>query len=348
MISHVLRQAGMDPTFLVGGELNDVGSNAGVGQGEWLVAEADESDGSLLYLRPEVAIVSNVELDHHANYGCLDEVHDVFRRFVALLPGGRPARPRGRERGRGAGRPDAGAGGHRRYRRRRPARRRRTRRRHRQRVHRARRRTARSSPASSCACRASTTSSTRSRRWPCCGTPGVEPADAAPHLLTFSGAARRFQRIGEVGGVLVVDDYAHHPTEIAATLTAAMQGGHERVIAVFQPHLYSRTRYLQREFGRALTLADEAIVTEIFPAREEPEPGVSGKLIVDAYLTERPGGPVSFLPRLHDVVARLAPRVRPGDLVLTLGAGDVFHAGEQLLATLAGQGEESSAPKSQG
>ena len=86
MISHVLRQGGLDPTFLVGGELNDIGSNAGVGQGEWLVAEADESDGSLLFLRPEVAIVTNVELDHHANYGCLDEVHDVFRRFVALLP----------------------------------------------------------------------------------------------------------------------------------------------------------------------------------------------------------------------------------------------------------------------
>ena len=91
--------------------------------------------------------------------------------------------------------------------------------------------------------------------------------------------------------MLVVDDYAHHPTEIAATLTAAMQGGHGRVIAVFQPHLFSRTRYLQREFGQALTLADEAIVTEIFPAREEPEPGVTGKLIVDAYLAERPGGP---------------------------------------------------------
>ena len=86
MISHVLHQCGLDPTFLVGGELNDIGSNAGVGQGEWLVAEADESDGSLLYLRPEVAIVANVELDHHANYGCLDDVHDVFRRFVALLP----------------------------------------------------------------------------------------------------------------------------------------------------------------------------------------------------------------------------------------------------------------------
>jgi UDP-N-acetylmuramate--alanine ligase len=171
---------------------------------------------------------------------------------------------------------------------------------------------------------------------------GVTPAAAAPHLATFSGAARRFQETGRHGGVLIVDDYAHHPTEIAATLTAANQGDHGRVIAVFQPHLFSRTRYLQREFGRVLTLADEAIVTDIFPAREEPEPGVTGKLIVDAYLAERPGGPVSYLPRLHDVVRYLAPRVRPGDLVLTMGAGDVFRAGEQLLAALAGQGEDPS------
>jgi UDP-N-acetylmuramate--alanine ligase len=347
MISHVLRQVGMDPTFLVGGELNDVGSNAGVGQGEWLVAEADESDGSLLYLRPEVAIVTNVELDHHANYGCLADVHDVFRRFVALLPedgllvlvagsGGEELASRTSAPvvtvGIGAGdlraeveRVDdsgsafvVGDGGGAQL-----------------------ARIELNVPGEHNVLNALTALAVLRHA-------GVEPADAAPHLLTFSGAARRFQRIGEVGGVLVVDDYAHHPTEIAATLTAAMRGGHERVIAVFQPHLYSRTRYLQREFGRALTLADEAIVTEIFPAREEPEPGVSGKLIVDAYLTERPGGPVSFLPRLHDVVARLAPRVRPGDLVLTLGAGDVFHAGEELLATLAGQGEEPPAPNSQG
>jgi len=137
-----------------------------------------------------------------------------------------------------------------------------------------------------------------------------------------------------------VEDYAHHPTEITATLTAAKRGDHARVIAVFQPHLFSRTRYLQREFGQALALADEAIVTDIFPAREEPEPGVTGKLIVDAYLVARPGGPVSYLPRLTDVVANLAPRVREGDLVLTLGAGDVFRAGELLLAALGAQGED--------
>ena len=154
--------------------------------------------------------------------------------------------------------------------------------------------------------------------------------------LTFSGAARRFQELGRRDGVVVVDDYAHHPTEIAATLTAAKRGGHERVIAVFQPHLFSRTRYLQREFGRALTLADEAIVTEIFPAREEPEPGVSGKLDRRRLPRRASRGPGRRTCRgCGDVVRRLAPRVRPGDLVLTLGAGDVFHAGEQLLATLA-------------
>ena len=338
MISHVLFRCGLDPTFLVGGELNDIGSNAGVGQGEWLVAEADESDGSLLFLRPEVAIVSNVELDHHANYGCLDDVREVFRRFVALLP------------------PEgllvlvAGSGGE---------------------------ELAGYTPAdvvrvgieagdmravvervddsgSEFVVREGEADLARvTLRVPgehnilnaltalaVLRNAGVEPADAAPHLATFSGAARRYQRLGLHDGVLVVDDYAHHPTEISATLTAAMKSDHGRVIAVFQPHLFSRTRHLQREFGQALTLADEAIVTDIFPAREEPEPGVTGKLVVDAYLAERPGGPVAYLPRLGDVAGYLAPRVRAGDLVLTLGAGDVFRVGEQLLSKLAGQGED--------
>ena len=124
------------------------------------------------------------------------------------------------------------------------------------------------------------------------GGGGAAPGDLQRRRAALPGDWARSD------GVVVVDDYAHHPTEIAATLTAAKQGDHERVIAVFQPHLYSRTRYLQREFGRALTLADEAIVTDVFPAREEPEPGVTGKLIVDAYLAERPGGPVAYLPRL--------------------------------------------------
>ncbi len=341
MISHVLRQVGLDPTFLVGGELNDVGSNAGVGEGEWLVAEADESDGSLLHLRPEVAIVANVELDHHTSYGCVDDVRDVFRRFVALLPadgllvlvagsGGEglaaytsaPVVVVGLDEGDLRADiehvDDAGSVFV-----------------VRDAVGEALARVELRVPGEHNVLNALTALAVLRHA-------GVTPQAAAPHLLTFSGAARRFQRIGEHDGVLVVDDYAHHPTEITATLNAAMKGGHGRVIAVFQPHLFSRTRYLQREFGRALTIADEAIMAEIFPAREEPEPGVSGKLVVDAYLAERPDGPVSFLPRLGDVVARLAPRVRRGDLVLTMGAGDVFHAGEQLLAVLGGQGEAAA------
>ena len=338
MISHVLIKLGMDPTFLVGGELNDIGSNAGVGDGEWLVAEADESDGSLLYLRPEVAVVSNVELDHHANYGCLDDVHDVFRRFVALLPAD------------GLLVVVAGTGGE-------------------ELAGYTAARTVRVGIDAGDLQAAVTRVDDRGSEFSVAADgvelarvelrvpgehnvlnaltalavlrhAGVSPATAAPHLATFSGAARRFQEIGRYDGVLVIDDYAHHPTEITATLTAAKQGDHGRVIAVFQPHLFSRTRYLQREFGQALTLADEAIVTDIFPAREEPEPGVTGKLIVDAYLAERPGGPVAYLPRIPDVVDYLATRARPGDLVLTLGAGDVFRAGELLLARLAGQGED--------
>ncbi len=275
------------------------------------MAEADESDGSLLFLRPEVAIVEQRGTRPPRQLR-------LPRRRARRVPplrrapaGGRPAGARrGKRRGR-ARRVHAGACRGRRPRRRRPARRGRARRRPRQRLHACATPPARRSPGWSCRCRASTTSSTRSRRWRCCGTPASRPRtrrrtcsrSAAPPAASSSSASTT--------ACTIVDDYAHHPTEITATLTAAMKGGHERVIAVFQPHLFSRTRYLQREFGRALTLADEAIVTEIFPAREEPEPGVSGKLIVDAYLAERPGGPVSFLPRLSDVVARLAPRVRP-------------------------------------
>jgi len=341
MISHVLHACGKDPTFLVGGELNDIGSNAGVGQGEWLVAEADESDGSLLSLRPEVAVVTNVELDHHAHYRCLDDVRDVFSRFAALLPaegllvlvvggGGDFLRDRTSAAvvavGIGAGdlvgevvRVDdqgseftvraAGAE-----------------------LGRVRLRVPGEHNVLNALAALATLRHT-----------GIEVAEAAPHLATFSGAARRFQELGRCDGIVVVDDYAHHPTEIEATLAAAQAGEHKRVIAVFQPHLYSRTRHLQREFGRALTLADEAVVTDVFPAREEPEPGITGKLIADAYLLERPGGPVSYLPKLPDVVRYLAARVRPGDLVLTMGAGDVFHVGEELLQRLARQQGEAAA-----
>ena len=372
MITHALLRCDRRPTFLVGGDLNDVGSNAGVGDGEWLVAEADESDGSLLFLRPEVAVVTNVELDHHANYRCLADVRDVFRRFVALLPpGGRLVAARdagadflageteaetvwygldgGEAAAAGPAGPTTAAGA----------------------AHRARPHDGAADLTAAIERVDDRGSAFAVRRGgqrlgrvelrvpgehnvlnalaalAALEHAGVGFDEAAPQLASFSGAARRFQEIGRHDGVVVIDDYAHHPTEVAATLKAARSGSYRRVIAVFQPHLFSRTRYLQREFGRALTMADEAIVTDIFPAREEPEPGVTGKLVVDAYLVERPGGPVFYLPRLGDAVRHLRSRVRPGDLVLTIGAGDVLHVGERLLAALGGAaapGDAGSGP----
>jgi UDP-N-acetylmuramate--alanine ligase len=337
LIAHVLHHCGREPTFIVGGELNDMGANAGVGQGEWLVAEADESDGSLLFLRPEVAVITNVELDHHATYRSLEDVREVFRRFVALLPehgllvlgggqgteflrglGPAPTVTYGLEHGdyvaevehvddRGSAFVVVAQG---------------------ERLGRVELRI----PGEHNVLNALAALAVLRHV-------GVSFAEAVPHLATFHGAARRFQEMGRHDGVVVVDDYAHHPTEIAATLKTAQSGSYRRVIAVFQPHLYSRTRHLQAEFGRALTLADEVVVTDVFAAREEPEPGVSGKLVVDAYLRARPGGPIWYLPRLSDVVTHLQRHVRPGDLVLTIGAGDVFKVGTQLLARLAGTEE---------
>ncbi len=340
MVSHVLHHAGLDPTYVIGGELNDMGSNAGAGQGEWLVAETDESDGSLLYLRPEVAAVMNLEMDHHANYRTLGEIKEVFRRFVALLPEhGRLVLCEGTDTeflrtlsrapvvtvGIGAGDWQAEVAT----------------------VDALRsesivRRDGRElgvltlkvggehNIVDALACLAMVEHC------------GLTFEQGAAGLATFSGAARRFDEIGRPQGVFVYDDYSHHPTEIEAALTAAKLGDYGRVIACFQPHLYSRTRYFQEELGEALTLADEAIVTDVCGAREEPEPGITGKLVVDAYLRRRPGGPVFYMPRKSDAVRFLAQRARPGDLVLTLGCGDVYTIADDLVATLGGQGDEGA------
>jgi UDP-N-acetylmuramate--alanine ligase len=337
MVSHVLHHAGLDPTYVIGGELNDMGSNAGAGNGEWLVAETDESDGSLLYLRPEVAAVMNLEMDHHANYRTLDEIREVFLRFVALLPEHgllvlvdktdtdflRPA-SRAPVVTVGIGNGDWQA---------------------------------------EIVAVDALRSESRVRRdgrelgtlrlkvggehnvldaLACLAVVdhcGLSFEQAAAGLATFSGAARRFDEIGRPQGVYVYDDYSHHPTEIEAALRSARLGEYKRVIACFQPHLYSRTRYFQEELGKVLTLADEAVVTDVCGAREEPEPGITGKLVVDAYLRERPGGPVFYMPRKSDAVHFLAQRARPGDLVLTLGCGDVYTIADDLVATLGGQGD---------
>ncbi|MHB0979692.1 MAG: UDP-N-acetylmuramate--L-alanine ligase [Thermoleophilia bacterium] len=331
MIGRVLVDAGRDPSFLVGGELNDLGSNARHGEGDLMVCEADESDGSLLYLRPEIAVFTNLELDHHSHYLHVDDVAAVFRRFVSLLPAdGRmvywaddprlaalaaEAECRTTSYGLSPG-SDYQArevGLH-----------------HRGSRFEVWRRGHRLTTAelvvpgqhnilNALACFAAL------------GDLGVSPAKIAGSLRSFTGAARRFQWKGERNGVSVVDDYAHHPTELKATLRAARTGEWARVVAVFQPHLYSRTRYMHHEFAQALLEADIAVVTDIYGAREDPQPGVSGKLIVDSLLRVNPRSPVVYLPRLSQVVEYLDQVAIPGDVVLTMGAGDVHRVGERLL-----------------
>jgi UDP-N-acetylmuramate--alanine ligase len=161
---------------------------------------------------------------------------------------------------------------------------------------------------------------------------GIAPDPITSALSTFSGAVRRFQLKGERDGVTVVDDYAHHPTELLATLRAAREGKWSRVIAVFQPHLYSRTEFLHDEFAAALLEADVAVITDVYGAREAPRPGVSGKLIVDSMLRSVRNTPVAYLPRLGSIVDYLRLVTVPGDLVLTLGAGDIHRVGERFLA----------------
>lgn len=282
MIAFVLAELGLDPAWLVGGEIAQLGGNAGAGEG-WLVVEGDESDRTVERLRPEIAVVTNVELDHHSTFASAAEVEELFERWLAEVPQvvrGWELEPAAFEL--------ALPGEHNR----------------------------RNAAAALAALE----------------LVGVACADAEPVLARFRGAGRRFELVGERGGVTVVDDYAHHPSEIGATVKAARERTAGRVLVLFQPHLYSRTRHLAHELGAALSTADAACVTEIYQAREEPIEDVSGKLVVDAL---RPGLRAGWAPRIEDAARIVASWARPGDLVLTVGAGDVERAGSLVLEALA-------------
>ena len=332
MISRVLVDSGYDPTFLVGGELNDFGSNARHGDGKFVVCEADESDGSLLLLRPDVAVLTNIELDHHSHYLHVEDVVEVFRGFLDGLPADGlmvyyAGDPRvvalAREEGRHAC--SYGLTGEADYQ--------------------AQAVTLRSLGSTFEVWHHGEPLGTVELVVPgehnvldalaCIATLselGVSFEDISRALQSFTGAARRFQKKGEKNGVSIFDDYAHHPTELRATLRAAREGDWNRVIAVFQPHLYSRTEFLHQEFAEALLEADVAVITDVYGAREDPLPGVSGKLIVDSLLRLDRCSPVAYLPRLSSVVDYLGELAEPGDLILTLGAGDVHRVGERYLA----------------
>ena len=315
MVVHALAACGLDPAYAVGGEVRSTGTNAAWGEGPWLVVEADESDRSLLKLSPRIAVLTNAELDHHTTYGSLREVHDTFRQFLAeaehaaiwdrpelialregdAVPFDVPA-------------PELTVGG---------------------------------SVFEFDGVRVELTvpgahnALNAAAALTACRLAGADLEQAAASLRDFTGAGRRFERLGETAsGALVVDDYAHHPTEVAATLAAARTLEPRRLIAAFQPHLFSRTAAQGVEFGAALAAADVVVVTGIYPARERQEdfPDVTGR-IVAAAAAERAGGrTVAWLPTLDDAHAFLAPRLREGDLLLTLGAGDVDSLGHRLVA----------------
>ena len=351
MLTTVLRECGADPGYVIGGVLTETGLGAEDGAGMDFVAEADESDGSFLLLSPDVAIITNVEADHLDNYASLEDIKIAFTTFGRSASGmvltcaddpgaeevaGRLDPARVRRYGEscpadyrlGDIRPDGMAisftvaadrspfgeiftkltvhvPGH----------------------HNALNATAAFAAAVEL---------------------GFAPPRVAAALAGYRGARRRMELKGEAGGVRVLDSYAHHPTELAADLRAARDiitagsGGYggvvpprtstagARVIAVFQPHLYSRTRLFAAEFGAALDLADKIVVLDVYAAREDPEPGVTGALIADAV----PGGRALYVPDRAHVAPLIAQMARPGDLVLTMGAGDVTALGPQLIEAL--------------
>jgi UDP-N-acetylmuramate--alanine ligase len=285
MIAFCLERLGRDPAWLIGADIPQLGGNAGTGEG-WLVVEGDESDRTVAGLRPRVAVVTNIDLDHHATFGSRAEVAQLFEGWLANVP----AVVRGDELAPYDG-PLAIAGEH-------------------------NRRNAAAALAG-------------------LELVGVSREEAASVLAEFRGAARRLEHRGEAGSVDVYDDYAHHPAEIAATLEALRNGGGGRLLVLFQPHLYSRTRHLARELADALGAADIVAVTDIYAAREEPIEGVTGKLVVDSLSDARPGVLVAWTPSVNEGVRFLAGIARAGDLVVTIGAGDIDCAAGMLLETLA-------------
>jgi UDP-N-acetylmuramate--alanine ligase len=330
MLALILRAAGWHPSFLIGGDLNEVGTNAVFDSGEWLVVEADESDGTFLELAPHDAVVTSVLPDHLDHYGDFDALVGAFESFVARIPGvcalcadddvaaaiAASTSAQAVTYGFAATadyRLDDYAGG-----------------------------------------RGGTQFTLVRREEPlglvqlpvpgrhnaanAAGAAAIAlelgaPFEAVTRALGgFAGVARRFQFRGERDGVTYVDDYAHLPSDVDAMIRAAREGGWERVVAVFQPHRYSRTAALWRDFADAFTGADALVLTDVYPAGEQPQPGVSGRLVLRAVLDAHPDQAVTYLPRRADLVAHVPRLARPGDVVLTLGAGDLTTAPDEWLA----------------
>lgn len=326
MIAYAAQQLGMDPTYLIGGEVPQLAGNAGPGGGDLLVAEADESDRSCALLRPRISVITNLDLDHHASFGSLEEVRQLFAEWVATVPANGavilgdgvdiPAHAPVQRFGITDGADwhvsglEAGAGGTSFW-----------------------LSTPDGTPVQvSLSVPGVHNAVNAAGATAALHAAGADIADAVAALSDFRGAGRRYELRGSRDGYSVVDDYAHHPTEVKAVIAAARTQAPRRLVVCFQPHLYSRTSALAQEFGEALGGADEAVVTEIYPARERPVAGVTAKLVVDALTQFRPGMPVAYQPQLEDAAEYLRTRVGEGDVVLTVGAGDVRRVGDLLLA----------------
>jgi UDP-N-acetylmuramate--alanine ligase len=312
MLVHTLRGLGAEPTFFIGGELPGAGpageaANAGWGDGDWIVAEADESDGSFLELRPEVAVVTNIELDHHSRWSSTAELTEAFAGFagvaagIALGPGeeldalaaNQERVTRFSEEAPGPDRLSLDVPG---------------------------RHNILNARAALAALELA----------------GFDSEATASALAGFPGMLRRQERKGELDGAVVYDDYAHHPTEVRATLEALRELHPKRILAVFQPHLYSRTKALADDFGAALAAADEVGVLDVYPAREEPVgplEGVSGLMVARATADRAAGKPVLWLGDRERAAAVMRSRVREGDLLVTIGAGDIHLLAEELVGS---------------
>lgn len=336
MIALVMEACGLDPTYIIGGEIVNVGTNARAGKGEYVVAEADESDGSFLQYHPSVAIVTNIEADHLENYdGDFNKLKAAYVRFLEQVkPDGKAIVCADDENVRELLLQVSGGGGIVTYAIDADA------------DYRAtdiqlgdrkvsfqinRRGTALgrielSVPGKHNVSNALATVIT-------CLEAGVPFASIAEAIRSFRGAKRRFQVLGEVNGMLVIDDYAHHPTEIQATILAAKATG-KRIIAVFQPQRYTRTFFLLDQFSRAFSDADEVVITDIYsPAGEKRIEGVTASKLVDMIVVNSNGNTV-YKPTKDDVLGYLSGRVAPGDLVITMGAGDIWKVADALARKL--------------
>ncbi|HET9074463.1 MAG TPA: UDP-N-acetylmuramate--L-alanine ligase, partial [Solirubrobacteraceae bacterium] len=316
MVVHILRACGADPAYMIGGELRSSGHNAEWGEGDWMVIEADESDRSLLRFTPEVAVLTNAELDHHATYSSRLDLEATLAEFCARADAAVVwADPELERLAAGAGRtlaydaheptlaPDGAsfvwAG----------------------------RRVQLAVPGLHNAVNAAGALTAAALT-------GVDPDAAVAALASFAGARRRMERLGvSAGGAWIYDDYAHHPTEVAAAIAGARTLEPRRLIAVFQPHLFSRTRALAAGFGAALAGADVVAVADVYPARERGEdfPGVDGHLVAAAAADASAGRPVAWFRGLDDLRRWLEATLADGDLCLLMGAGDIDSVGRALV-----------------